>query len=187
LALSVQFGMPWAPPPRDSAPGNPLTAVYETKDGRHLMLTCLQPGKYWAEAATVVGRADLATDERFKDAESVIANAGAATEALTAAFKEHTLDEWRTKLEGFTGQWAAVQNTLEAIDDPQTVANGYVANCQTDAGTPYKLAAAPVQFGGEAAQPQRAPDFNEHGDALLEEIGIDWDTIVDLKVRGVVA
>ena len=32
-----------------------------------------------------------------------------------------------------------------------------------------------------------APEFNEHGDAILAELGLDWDTIVDLKVRGVVA
>ena len=46
--------------------------------------------------------------------------------------------------------------------------------------------AAPVQFGGEPAPVARAPEFNEHGDAILEELGIDWDTIVDLKVRSVV-
>jgi hypothetical protein len=26
----------------------------------------------------------------------------------------------------------------------------------------------------------------EHGDAILESLGLDWDTIIDLKVRGVV-
>jgi hypothetical protein len=36
-------------------------------------------------------------------------------------------------------------------------------------------------------QPRRAPEFNEHGDDILAGLGIDWDTIVDLKVRGVVA
>ena len=43
-----------------------------------------------------------------------------------------------------------------------------------------------MQYGGEPAQPARAPEFNEHGDAILAELGLDWDTIVDLKVRGVV-
>jgi hypothetical protein len=44
-----------------------------------------------------------------------------------------------------------------------------------------------VQFGGEPAVPQRAPELNEHGDAILAELGIDWDNVVDLKVRGVVS
>jgi crotonobetainyl-CoA:carnitine CoA-transferase CaiB-like acyl-CoA transferase len=72
-------------------------------------------------------------------------------------------------------------------DDPQTVANGYVVDCQTAAGTPFKLAAAPVQYDEQAALPGRAPEFNEHGDAILGDLGFDWDAIVDLKVRGVVA
>jgi len=62
-----------------------------------------------------------------------------------------------------------------------------VVACETSDGTPFQLAAAPVQFGEEAAQPRRAPEFNEHGDAILESIGLDMDAIIDLKVRGVVA
>ncbi len=44
-----------------------------------------------------------------------------------------------------------------------------------------------VQFDEHPATPPRAPEFNEHGDAILSDLGLDWDTIVDLKVRGVVA
>jgi hypothetical protein len=49
------------------------------------------------------------------------------------------------------------------------------------------LAAAPIQYDGEAAQPTRAPEFNEHGDAILTDLGLGMDAIIDLKVRGVVA
>jgi hypothetical protein len=44
-----------------------------------------------------------------------------------------------------------------------------------------------MQFGGQAHPPKRAPEFNEHGDEILESIGLDMDAIIDLKVRGVVA
>ena len=59
--------------------------------------------------------------------------------------------------------------------------------CETAEGVPFQLAAAPVQYDDEPAVPRRAPEFNEHGDAILGELGLDWDTIVDLKVRGIVA
>jgi hypothetical protein len=52
---------------------------------------------------------------------------------------------------------------------------------------PFRLAAAPVTYGGEAPRPKRAPGFNEHGDDILGGLGLDMDTILDLKVRGVVA
>jgi crotonobetainyl-CoA:carnitine CoA-transferase CaiB-like acyl-CoA transferase len=80
-----------------------------------------------------------------------------------------------------------VQDTLEAAADPQTVANGYVQECKTADGVSFRLAAAPVEYDGQPAKPKRAPEFNEHGDAILGELGLDWDTVVDLKVRGVVA
>jgi crotonobetainyl-CoA:carnitine CoA-transferase CaiB-like acyl-CoA transferase len=59
--------------------------------------------------------------------------------------------------------------------------------CETAEGVPFQLVAAPVQFDEHPAAAGRAPAFNEHGDAILAELGLDWDTIVDLKVRGVMA
>ena len=73
------------------------------------------------------------------------------------------------------------------MPSPQTIANGYVQDCATATGTPFRMVAAPVQYDGEPATPGRAPELNEHGDAILAELGYDWDAIVDLKVRGVVA
>ena len=67
------------------------------------------------------------------------------------------------------------------------MANGYVSQCRTAGGTDFQLATAPVQFDGEPSRPSRAPDFNEHGDAILEGLGLDTEAIIDLKVRGVVA
>jgi crotonobetainyl-CoA:carnitine CoA-transferase CaiB-like acyl-CoA transferase len=187
ISLALQHGVAFTPPKPNVPAGNPLSAVYATKDGKFLNLCCLQPGKYWAEVCQVVGRPELATDARFADAASIRENVAAAADLLRAAFAERTADEWRQAFAGFSGQWTMVQDTLEAAADAQSVANGYIQDCETADGTPFQLAAAPVQYGGEPAEPGRAPEFNEHGDAILGELGLDWDTIVDLKVRGVVA
>ena len=116
----------------------------------------------------------------------LISNSVDAIAMLEEAFSEATLATWLERLESYSGQWAVVQNTLEAAEDPQALANGYIQSAQTAAGLPFRLVAVPVQYDGEAAGTSRAPEFNEHGDAILESLGFDWDTIIDLKVRNVV-
>jgi len=187
LALSLLLEKPWAPPPADAMGTNPLTRTYETKDGRVLWFTCLQAGKYWPTLCRTIGRPELASDTRFADHASLMINNIAASELLHEVFASATLAEWRQRLASFDGQWAVVQDTIEAASDPQAIANGYVQECLTSSGVPFKLATAPVQFDEEPPVPHRAPELNEHGDAILEELGFDWDAVVDLKVRGVVA
>jgi crotonobetainyl-CoA:carnitine CoA-transferase CaiB-like acyl-CoA transferase len=187
VALSLVLGMPWTPPPADRVGSNPLSRNYETKNGRVLAFTCLQPAKYWPPLCDAIGRPELATDPQFADYQSLMGNSDAAVAILIDVFASATLAEWRERLEGFIGQWAVVQDTLEAAADPQTVANGYIQECQTAAGTPFRLVAAPVQFDEEPPVPTRAPEFNEHGDGILAGIGLDEDAIIDLKIRGIVA
>ena len=187
VALSLILGIPWSPPPATTLSTNPLTRMYQTKDAHMIWFTCLQAAKYWPPLCETIGRPELASDPRFADHAALTANCTEAVEVLNEVFAEATLDEWRERLASFVGQWAVVQDTLEAAVDPQTIANGYLQDCHTAAGVPFQLVAAPVQFGGQPATPGRAPELNEHGDSILAELGLDWDTIVDLKVRGVVA
>jgi crotonobetainyl-CoA:carnitine CoA-transferase CaiB-like acyl-CoA transferase len=187
IALSLALERPWAPPPADRLSSNPLSRNYETGDGRFLAFTCLQAGKYWPPLCDAIDRPELATDERFADHATLLAHSNEAIEILTEMFARATLAQWRERLASFTGQWAVVQDTLEAASDPQTVANGYMQECHTASGTPFRLVAAPVQFDEEPAVPTRAPEFNEHGDSILATLGLDEDAIIDLKVRGIVA
>ena len=187
MALSLVLDTPWSPPPVANMGGNPLSTNYTTKDGRTLAFTCLQAGKYWPLLADVLERPDLKSDPRFADHASLLANNHEAIAILAAIFSAGTLAEWRVRLDSFIGQWTVVQDTLEAAVDPQTVANGYLQECRTASGTPFQLVAVPVQYDGQPAAAGRAPEFNEHGDEILAGLGLDWDTIVDLKLRGVVA
>ena len=187
IALSEVLGTPWTAPPASRMGSNPLSRNYTTSDERTLAFTCLQAGKYWAPLCEVIGRTELITDERFATHQDLLANSPAAVEILTGIFAADDLASWRTRLDSFTGQWAVVQDTVEAANDPQSVANGYMQECQTASGTPFRLVAAPVQFDGTAAVPSRAPEFNEHGDQILAGLGLDEEAILDLKIRGVVA
>ena len=187
FALSILMNTPWQGPPSDAPRLNPLVRNFTTKDERQLSFCCLQASRYWAELCTLVGRPEGGTDPRFVGHEALMENSLEAQALMEGAFAERTMSEWREALADFSGQWCVVQDTLEAATlDPQIAANGYIQDSATASGSPFKLVAAPIQFGGAPAPVGRSPEFNEHGDAILEELGIDWDTIVDLKVRSVV-
>jgi crotonobetainyl-CoA:carnitine CoA-transferase CaiB-like acyl-CoA transferase len=187
VALSQLMGIPWTAPPADQMRFNPLVAIYDTSDGRRLSLCCLQAGQYWAPLCEAIGRPELASDPRFADHTSLLEHSAEAQEILREVFAARSVDEWREALAEFSGQWTVVQHTLEAAADPQSVANGYIQDVTTAAGTPFQLTAAPVQYDEQPPTTRRAPEFNEHGDQILGDLGFDWDTIIDLKVRGVVA
>jgi crotonobetainyl-CoA:carnitine CoA-transferase CaiB-like acyl-CoA transferase len=187
IGLSAVTGERWSGLPAGASSGNPLVRNYRTKDGRWLALNCLQAGKYWVPLCDSIGRPELASDPRFLDHGSIMAHHREIAEILDETFIQRTIGDWRVALDGFVGQWTVAQDTFEILQDVQTIANGYTQPCETAAGVPFALVAVPVQFDEQPMRPERAPTFNEHGDDILTGLGLDWDEIVDLKVRGVVA
>lgn len=190
MALSMQMGQAWQHPPIGGPGlgfGNPLVGVFLTRDERYLNLTMLQAFKYWPDFCKHIDREDLVTDPRFDSHENLTANAAEASEILREIFATKTLAEWRAKFATLKGQWAPIQNVLELAEDPQVRANGYVASAETAGGTPFELAASPVQFDEKPTPTRRGPEFNEHGDEILQELGLDWDEIIALKTKGAVA
>jgi crotonobetainyl-CoA:carnitine CoA-transferase CaiB-like acyl-CoA transferase len=188
IALSHELNQPWGQMPVGSDVGNPLVASYQTSDGQWLQLACLQGFHYWPETCRVTGLSELVDDERFADPARFLANSSAAMSLLAQRFSSLTLTEWKDRLSDFRGQWSPVQDPIEVKTDPQVIANGYIVNAEAPSGQKHPLVATPVQFDDAPSPTRRAPEFNEHGDAILtDDLGMDWDTIVDLKLKGVVA
>ena len=190
MALSQQMGQAWAHAPIKGGGigfGNPLVGVFKTKDDRYLNLTMLQAFKYWPDFVAHIDRAELATDARFDSHEHLTENAAEARQIVSDAIATRTLAEWRQAFTTLKGQWAPLQNVLELAEDPQVRANGYVQGAETSSGAAFELAASPVQFDETPTATRRGPDFNEHGDEILQEAGLDWDAIIELKTKGAVA
>jgi crotonobetainyl-CoA:carnitine CoA-transferase CaiB-like acyl-CoA transferase len=188
IALGLQLGFPWMQPAPGTRMGNPLASAYRTSDDRWIFLSCLQYFEYWPDACRLIGQPELIDDPRFSTYETLTENSGAAVDLLAEAFRAATFDEWKERMADFRGQWAPVQTSLEIADDPQVAANGYLQQAQTKEGASFRLVAVPVQFDEQPAAPQRAPEFNEHGDEILTDLlGVPWDDVVDLKVKGIIA
>ena len=184
--LSVLNGGTAAPVGGRGPMVNPLTGNYRTKDGRHIQLMFLQGDRYWAEFCRVVGRDDLIEDPRFTDLNARRVNSEACVAELDSVFARRTLAEWKELLAKLDAPWAPVQSVAEVVEDPQVRANGYVGEVRLDDGQAYRLPSVPVQLDEQAPPLRRAPEHGEHTEALLLELGYDWDRISKLMEDGVI-
>jgi crotonobetainyl-CoA:carnitine CoA-transferase CaiB-like acyl-CoA transferase len=186
LAL-LAGGPPLRPePPKHGSATNPLIGTYRTSDDRWLMLSMLQPGKYWPEFCKVAGREDLAADDRFNTTEKIMANAAEAAEIVADILRGRTYAEWLKRFEGMEGQWAAVQDAWEVAQDPSLRANGNIAQVIDADGKPRELVASPVRFDRQSPQLTRAPQFAEHTDEILRELGWSDEELLALKIDGAI-
>jgi crotonobetainyl-CoA:carnitine CoA-transferase CaiB-like acyl-CoA transferase len=87
---------------------------------------------------------------------------------------------------GTSGPWALVQNTFEVGMDPALRENGFIAQVTDADGVPRELVANPVQFDETPVTSRRAPQFAEHTDEILRELGKTDDELIDLKIAGAV-
>ncbi len=188
IDISLVSGEPWEWPSivHPGAPANPLVGPFATSDDRYLMLAMLQPGRYWADTCRHIGREDLITDERFDSVEKVMANSEAGAAIVQEEIRKRPYAEWLERFRTLQGQWAPAQNSVEAGLDEQVRAAGLIRPVVDIEGVERELVASPVQFDGQPTDLRRGPQFAEHTDELLQELGLSDDEIVQLKVVGAV-
>ena len=171
--------------PRELAP--PQLNQYRTKDGRFFILTMLNGDGDWVDLCEHLGRPDLATDPRFLTGEDRVKNAPAAVAILDEIFAQRTFEQWKKDLATTRGVWAPVQNLREIHDDVQTVANRFIREVPYANGTSIDLVVPPMLFNQDGGQPGPAPDFSQHTDEVLGELGISDQDIAGLREQGVIA
>jgi crotonobetainyl-CoA:carnitine CoA-transferase CaiB-like acyl-CoA transferase len=171
---------------RTQAPGNPLTGAYKTSDGRFVQLSMLQPTRYWPEFCRLMGLHDLAEDPRFTTIEAMAEHSETAQRIVAEVIGNLTFAECQASLRKGRGQWAPVQDAWEIANDEALTANGRIAEIIDAEGHPQKLVANPVKFDDDPASLARAPQFAEHTDGVLRELGIDDDRLIELKIAGAI-
>ncbi|MDT5045862.1 MAG: hypothetical protein QOG75_1715 [Mycobacterium sp.] len=185
--MAMLFGGPLPKADRKTqAPGNPLTGAYRTADGRFIQLSMLQPTKYWPEFCGLMGLDEYATDPRFATFESMMANCDVAYEIVCNAIAELSYAECKERLSRGAGQWAPVQDAWDVANDESLIANGRIAEIVDAEGNTQRLVASPVKFDDDSSQLTRAPQFAEHTDDVLRELGVDDERLIELKIAGAI-
>jgi crotonobetainyl-CoA:carnitine CoA-transferase CaiB-like acyl-CoA transferase len=188
LCLALASGQAWMPGPAGAgvAPTNPLSGLYRTADGRYITLVMLQPSRYWADFCEHIGRPDLVADPRFESSASIAEHGAEAAQLIRETFATKTLAEWTERFATLDGAWAPVQDTLEATRDAQARANGYIVEVAAEGEPSFDLVASPVQFDEAAPELGPSPEFAQHTEEVLLELGFDWERIAALKEAGAV-
>jgi crotonobetainyl-CoA:carnitine CoA-transferase CaiB-like acyl-CoA transferase len=189
LTNAALSGEEQAPPPLDSAMNlavNPTIGTFKTSDERWINFTMLQPGRYFADVCRHLDLEYLTDDERFNTAEKLMANALEAGKYVADAIAAKPYSYWVEHLKTMEGQWAPIQSPLEILADPQMEVNGYTLPVTDMEGNQRTLVANPVQFDERPPVLTRAPQFAEHTDDILRDLGRNEEEIIQLKIDGAV-
>jgi crotonobetainyl-CoA:carnitine CoA-transferase CaiB-like acyl-CoA transferase len=165
-----------------------ISASFNDRDGKPLVFQ-LNGNRPWRAAMQALGFYAALEQAGFADL-GVIIGADGKRETLLGLldglFAGGSRDDWVARLRAADIVAAPINTLLEASNDPDVLANGYVAEMDYPAhGKRLKVHGTPWQFSATPAQIGVAPRLGEHNDAVLAELGYDAAAIRDLRERKV--
>lgn len=167
---------------------SPFIGQYKTSDGGTICLFIMAPTGYIRDTFEHLGLPELADDPRFADPQSLMANAVEAGEMIAGALAARPFAYWCEHLQNMKGQWAPANSLLDVARDEQALANDMLFEVEPiDGSAPLRIVRGPVQFNHAPVQTRRAPQASEHTEAVLLELGLEWDRIEGLKADGAIA
>ncbi len=165
-----------------SAAGNPIYNHYRAKDDKWFILAHLQPDRYWPNVCRALGMPELEKAPRFNSIEA----RGEHAEELIAIMDKQCLTKTREEWFGIFKKegiiYTPIQSPREVVDDPQALANDYVAWFDHPVLGRTKMVGFPWDFNQTPASVRReAPEFGQHTEEILLELGYTWDDTTKLR------
>jgi crotonobetainyl-CoA:carnitine CoA-transferase CaiB-like acyl-CoA transferase len=166
-----------------------LSASFNDADGRPLVFQ-LNGGRQWRDAMTALGFYETLEGAGFGDLGVIVASdeqRAALLRLLDELFATGTRDEWVARLRGADIVSAPINTLLEASNDPDVLANGYVTEAAYPAlGKTLKVHGSPWHFSETPAAIGIAPGLGEHNDAVLADLGYSAAQIHGFRQRRII-
>src|SRR5437868_3634191 len=166
-----------------------ISASFNDGNGKPLVFQ-LNGARAWRSAMTALGFYERLEREGFGDLGIVIDSEekrAALLSLLDELFATGPRDEWVAKLRAADIVAAPINTLLEASNDPDVVANGYVAEIDYPKyGKRLKVHGSPWQFSETPARIGTAPELGADNDAVLAELGYTPAQLRDLRERKII-
>jgi crotonobetainyl-CoA:carnitine CoA-transferase CaiB-like acyl-CoA transferase len=166
-----------------------LSASFNDRDGKPLVFQ-LNGGRQWKSAMAALGFADALERAGFADLGVIVASEeqrAVLLRTLDELFATGLRDDWVARLRGADIVSAPINTLLEASNDPDVVANGYVAEVEYPKhGKTLKVHGTPWQFSETPAHIGVAPELGADNDAVLGELGFGAAEIAEFRERKII-
>jgi crotonobetainyl-CoA:carnitine CoA-transferase CaiB-like acyl-CoA transferase len=165
----------------------PFWRVYRAGDGKWFVIGMLLD-RAWPEVCGVIGRPEIASDERFATYRlRMFDHAPALMAILEEAFLAAPAHEWVARLNAIGMLASPVQDHAEVARDAQVEANSYIQPVERPGGEPVRMVSIGITIDDEPVPiPRLAPQLGEHTEAVLLEFGYTWDEIAELRESGAI-
>ncbi len=165
--------------------GNPLYNTYKAKDDKWFMLQMLQSERFWPGVCKSLGREDLLA--KYPNHVAMIKDSVAIIKIMDEEFAKQARDYWAPRFDENGLIWAPAQTPTEVIKDPVALENGYVVEYDHFSYGKLKGIRCPIQLKGTPERdPFGAPEFGQHTEEILLEMGYTWEQIGELKEKKVI-
>jgi formyl-CoA transferase len=162
----------------------PLSGVFETTDGAVVLVGAFKANPL-GDICTALGIDDLSP--QYPTLEVQREHKDYLQSVFRDAFATNATAHWITRLEEQDLLCAPVKSLAAALEDPQTLHNGMVAEVDYVNGTPLKLVGSPVHMSDAPFAIRKAPPMlGADTDDVLAEAGYDATTIAGLRDAGLV-
>ena len=166
-----------------------MSASFNDASGKPFVFQ-LQGQPKWQQAMTALGFYDALSAAGFAHLGVVIGSdehRALLLAKLDELFATGPRDQWVAILRKADIVSAPINTLLEASNDPDVLANGYITEVEyPELGKKLKVHGSPWQFSETPAQIGRAPKLGEHNDPILREVGYSDADIAGLRARKVI-
>jgi crotonobetainyl-CoA:carnitine CoA-transferase CaiB-like acyl-CoA transferase len=175
--------------PKAMGSAHPLNAPYQAFEASDKWIVVGGANqKNWLRTLEVLGANELAQDPRFATGADRMAHLKELEAVLSEHFRTKPAEYWLSALEEVGVPCGPVNDMLQALADPQTLAREMVVEVEHSTLGKVKTMGLPIKFSQTPGKVRTgAPRYGEHTAEVLKAYGFDADEIAALQADGAIA